>query len=491
MRSSQRAVVVVILVESIGVLLVLGVLVSVVLGDFQRRPAVAKVGSVQTPLIASAITSPLVLTPTPTAMLSPVPLTAPTLVPSTSIAPASFPYIVQPGDTLAAIASTYGVSVDDILAINPQIANPDQIEPGQQILIPSAPTVSATALPLGVTPTLSPGATTPLATVSLTGRPGLEPYTTLISIISGNPDKLAFTYPLVTTAADGKLIVHYQPGAYLDKHQAEVLRMFAEAFAFVEGQMGRPLGASLDLYVAGSLFYDNENLRGFTQSGLYRIFLLVDGSGNLGDQTYLFAHELTHVFAYYQFGKPSSAMLHEGFATYLPQKFLTEQAGFLSLTGICAAIQAAGRLTSVVELEQAKLDPKSQYFAGHIRSFINYNVSACFVNYLVETYGMEKLADVYSSGNYSQVYGMSLADLEADWRTKLAKVTPSVHPYQFVTAVDRMAAAYDDYFSRTTSGEHANWEAYLVLDSARLATNSGALSQAGHGLDVYYSLTSR
>lgn len=47
-------------------------------------------------------------------------------------------YIVQPGDTLFAIAQRFNTSPNEILSVNPQITNPNLIFPGQTILIPTA-----------------------------------------------------------------------------------------------------------------------------------------------------------------------------------------------------------------------------------------------------------------------------------------------------------------------------------------------------------------
>ncbi len=44
-------------------------------------------------------------------------------------------YIVQPGDTLYLIAERFGVSVDDIVQLNPTI-NPNSLQVGQELLIP-------------------------------------------------------------------------------------------------------------------------------------------------------------------------------------------------------------------------------------------------------------------------------------------------------------------------------------------------------------------
>lgn len=50
---------------------------------------------------------------------------------------APFAYTVQPGDTLASLALTYGTSIDAILAANPgRITNPHQIYAGWEIWMP-------------------------------------------------------------------------------------------------------------------------------------------------------------------------------------------------------------------------------------------------------------------------------------------------------------------------------------------------------------------
>lgn len=47
--------------------------------------------------------------------------------------------VVKPGDTLFIFAQVFGITVDDILAVNPGIINPDIIYNGQIISIPSTP----------------------------------------------------------------------------------------------------------------------------------------------------------------------------------------------------------------------------------------------------------------------------------------------------------------------------------------------------------------
>lgn len=92
----------------------------------------APVVSVVTPV------APPVAPPTPTAAPPPVPTTAAPAPAPTTAAPtsSSLTYTIQSGDTLAAIADRFNVSVDDIVSAN-SIENPDVISVGQQLTIPT------------------------------------------------------------------------------------------------------------------------------------------------------------------------------------------------------------------------------------------------------------------------------------------------------------------------------------------------------------------
>lgn len=70
-------------------------------------------------------------TPAPTAQ----PLHTPTAAPQITPEPEPFVHIVQRGEYLQYIADLYGVSVEDIVALN-DISNPNKIRVGQELLIP-------------------------------------------------------------------------------------------------------------------------------------------------------------------------------------------------------------------------------------------------------------------------------------------------------------------------------------------------------------------
>lgn len=73
--------------------------------------------------------------------------------PTATIPSGTFPYTVQPGDTLSKIAARYNTTVSAIMQINPQITNPNRIYAGQVILIPSGSGVYPTPMPTNPPPT--------------------------------------------------------------------------------------------------------------------------------------------------------------------------------------------------------------------------------------------------------------------------------------------------------------------------------------------------
>jgi LysM repeat protein len=72
--------------------------------------------------------------PSPTAAASTDP--TPTPLPTAEPSPEEVVYIVKRGDTLLKIANRFDITVDEILAANPQIKNANQIAIGDEIVIP-------------------------------------------------------------------------------------------------------------------------------------------------------------------------------------------------------------------------------------------------------------------------------------------------------------------------------------------------------------------
>lgn len=76
--------------------------------------------------------------------------------------PTSNTYIVQPGDSMGAIAARYGISFYDLWAANPQIWNPSLIYVGQALTLPAlyAPPVGSPSHPNPSYPPVNPSGNT-------------------------------------------------------------------------------------------------------------------------------------------------------------------------------------------------------------------------------------------------------------------------------------------------------------------------------------------
>ncbi|MBK8035108.1 MAG: LysM peptidoglycan-binding domain-containing protein [Chloroflexi bacterium] len=90
----------------------------------------------------------------PTAV--PTPATASFVVAQPPQADGSIRHLIMPGDTMAAIGYAYGVTIDEIMALNPQLRSPRFISVGQYLLIQEADAEGASsaegAAPAGVAP---------------------------------------------------------------------------------------------------------------------------------------------------------------------------------------------------------------------------------------------------------------------------------------------------------------------------------------------------
>ncbi|MFL5675249.1 MAG: LysM peptidoglycan-binding domain-containing protein [Chloroflexota bacterium] len=75
---------------------------------------------------------------------------SPTAIP----APTPVVYVIKKGDTLSKVANKFDVQLEDLLAANPTITNPNKISLGQEIIIPTgsaAPSIAPTAKATGST----------------------------------------------------------------------------------------------------------------------------------------------------------------------------------------------------------------------------------------------------------------------------------------------------------------------------------------------------
>jgi LysM repeat protein len=113
-------------------------------GGHRRAPATAVAVTLATAFLAAcADDGGSDSNPAPT--LPPIATTGPptTLAPTATVVT---PYEVRRGDTLGAIATAHSVTVDAVLATNPEIASADDIHEGQVIQIPAPSAVTSTTV---------------------------------------------------------------------------------------------------------------------------------------------------------------------------------------------------------------------------------------------------------------------------------------------------------------------------------------------------------
>jgi LysM repeat protein len=461
-----------------GISFLLGLITVLLFILIQQPPA--ETSQVPTPTTAQLALPPTSIPPAPTeksaetnmVIVVATPSTTPTDQPTSQ--PTDQPpitHVVQAGDTLIGIALSYGATVADLITAN-NLTNADALFVGQNIVVPfvAPPEIS------NLITTPNPDKATPIA--ATTTQP-----TWLPSLISGD---LQANYPLSAVVENGTVIVHYQPNTYVARNLETWVKhsetIWSEAQASIGGRVDQPI----HVYYAGTLFAINPALQGFTQSGLYHSFILLNEGFTTGEQKYIVAHELTHIAATQILGSGSSVLLHEGLATYLAQKYLVGEAGYLPHTEICALAYQTPAFRTATEM--SNFGYGANVFGGHLRTFVHYNLSACFVGFLIETYGMAQFERVYVNGDYAGIYAQTLSQLDSQWQTQLATNTPTLNPRAFVTQINAVAQAYTAYTTASTDGNHANWEAYLQLNKARTAINQGNIALSHTALNSFSEL---
>jgi LysM repeat protein len=418
------------------------------------RPVTATTRVTATPRPSATAT----LAPTATATLRP----SVTASPTRAGTPTPFVYVVRDGDTLGAIAQVYGLTLDEVLAANPGLANPDNLIVGQTLIVPFASTPAAVR-----TPATAPdgGSGTPGAGVPR-------------SILEGD---LGAAYPLAL--AGPRVTIHYQPGSFTEVSDPQVVLDNAEeALVLVEQTLGVTFPGTVDVYLAGSLFASpNQALRQRPYPAQRRVFILYDGSGSAAERRYLLAHELTHVVAWHTYGIPGSVLLSEGLATYAGLPYLAE-GGFVGYQDFCRALARTNRVPSLAVIENSV-----QGFLDPVRSLYNYNTGACFVGYLFEQGGAPAFSQVYSASDYQEVYGKSLQSLGESFTLQINSGAFQIgfDPERLVAYYDEVATGYDLLFASANPEQTA----YETLDDARLAVVTGNFDGARALLDQFHILT--
>ena len=368
-------------------------------------------------------------------------------------------HTISRGESLISIATLYNVTVEEIKTLNNLTS--DTILGGQQILIPAK---GIRPLPVE---TVEP--TVPFSQTTITDE-SWQP-----SLLEGD---LKAGYPL--TLESERFTLHYQPDTPAAQAPNLVAAQVELALGHIEEKLHVTLKDRFDIYVAGSLFAsDGVALGGRSFSSQRRSFYLYDGTGTPDESFYTITNELTHLVARYTIGQPSSALLHEGLAVYTGVEAL-EAAGFIPLPRFCAAYKDAGQLPSL---------SGNHAYLDHIRDMDLYYIAGCFVQYLIEEYGTDSFKQLFASGKYWEIYGRTLAQLEADWIESLEPASDELAfiPDNLVASVSEVVDAYDRLFT-DFSGTQPQMAAYRQLDQARIAVLQGRFEETQDHLGAFEEL---
>lgn len=338
---------------------------------------------------------------------------------------------------------------------------------------PPAPTATPDAMPAALpepTPTAEPQPTADLPapeTGERAYRSGWAP-----SMLRMN---LAENYPRFYRRP--RFTLYYQPGTYTEAHLDETLAMVEEALALAEGSLGAMMEERFEVLVAGTLYArPNAHLRGLSAGDINQVYVLHDGTGTEADNAYFFAHELAHLVAAHVIGNPEeSIMLSEGLATWAAMPAL-EAGGYLPAVEWCTAMDAAGMIPPLVDIETDR-----EAFKGHIRHPAAYFGAGCFTGYLIDTYGLDAFRQVYTTSAYTAVYGKTLAELDAEWRATLAArwaQAPTLDAARLRSAEQQVAETYAYVFYHYEDENPVYYEAYLAADRARVALWKGDFEAA-------------
>jgi hypothetical protein len=113
-------------------------------------------------------------------------------------------------------------------------------------------------------------------------------------------------------------------------------------------------------------------------------------------------------------------------------------------------------------------------YLGHIRHLENYYAAGCFVQYLVERYGMDTFAALYPTSNYTALFAQPLHLMELEWRTHLAARPYDLPfpPHDLVEGIVSLQAEYASLFAGF-SGTDEQMRRYFELDQRRLELLAG------------------
>jgi len=124
-------------------------------------------------------------------------------------------------------------------------------------------------------------------------------------------------------------------------------------------------------------------------------------------------HEVTHIIAKHE----NNRFFSEGLAVYFQERF-GEDHGFPNFSGLPLDDLVRNNKDQLMTITKLMNDNEIFRQVGTERRRIAYIQAGSFINFLVVTYGEQKLADLHNSWtlNYKKIYGKKVKELEAEWK---------------------------------------------------------------------------
>ena len=132
---------------------------------------------------------------------------------------------------------------------------------------------------------------------------------------------------------------------------------------------------------------------------------------------------------------------------------------------------------------------------GRLPQRYPYDEAGSFVGYLIPTYGLSAFKRVYTSGDYTGVYGKDLPTLEREWRTYL-RSGRATGPFasdsrRYLNGIEAVQAAYERLYAALESGRRVPLGAYRTLDAARIAADRAEYVATDRSLAAFDELLPR
>lgn len=136
---------------------------------------------------------------------------------------------------------------------------------------------------------------------------------------------------------------------------------------------------------------------------------------HIRDKSAPIIHEVTHILTKHK----HNSFFSEGLAVYFQERF-GESHGFPNFSESVDAL-VKNYEDQLLHISKLKNDNKIFGMIGTEQRKIAYIEAGSFINFLVEKYGEQKLADLHNSRtlNYKKVYGKKFTELEKEWRSSV------------------------------------------------------------------------